>query len=49
MKGDPKMGICGNEITFAVNDAHCVFGMYVPPNMMSNIATEIYEQWIKGE
>ena len=41
------MGKYGNEITFAGNDAHCVCGMYVPPNMMSNIATEVNEQRIK--
>ena len=48
MKGNLKMGKYGDEITFAVNDAHCVFGFYVPPNMMSNIATKVNEQRIKG-
>lgn len=29
------------------NDVHYVCGMSVPPNMMANIATEVYEQWLK--
>ena len=28
------------------NDAQYVTGMSVPPNMMANIATEVYNQWI---
>lgn len=29
------------------NSAQYVCGMSVPPNMMANIATEVYEQWLK--
>lgn len=32
---------CGNEVQY-------VCGMSVPPNMEANIATEIYEQWLKA-
>lgn len=31
---------CGNNVQY-------VCGMSVPPNMMANIATEVYEQWLK--
>jgi DNA (cytosine-5)-methyltransferase 1 len=31
---------CGNNVKF-------VCGMSVPPNMMANIATEVYKQWLK--
>ena len=31
---------CGNEVQY-------VTGMSVPPNMMANIATEVWEQWLK--
>lgn len=31
---------CGNSVQY-------VCGMSVPPNMMANIATEVYEQWLK--
>lgn len=29
------------------NNAQYVCGMSVPPNMMANIAEEVYEQWLK--
>lgn len=32
---------------FGQCDAQYACGMSVPPNMMANIATEIYEQWLK--
>lgn len=32
---------CGNSIKY-------VCGMSVPPNMMAHIATQVYEQWLKG-
>ena len=31
---------CGNSVQY-------VCGMSVPPNMMANIATEVYEQWLR--
>lgn len=31
---------CGNPVQYVV-------GMSVPPNMMANIATEVYKQWLK--
>lgn len=31
---------CGNPVKY-------VCGMSVPPNMMANIATEVYEQWLR--
>ena len=31
---------CGNPVKY-------VCGMSVPPNMMANIATEVYNQWLK--
>ena len=30
---------CGNNVQY-------VTGMSVPPNMMANIAQEVYEQWL---
>ena len=35
------------DYDFNGNSAHYVCGMSVPPNMMANIATEVYEQWLK--
>lgn len=35
------------DYDFNGNSAHYVCGMSVPPNMMANIATEIYNQWMK--
>lgn len=35
------------DYDFAGNQAQYVTGMSVPPNMMANIATEVYEQWLK--
>ncbi len=35
------------DYDFSGNDPHYVCGMSVPPNMMANIATEVYEQWIR--
>lgn len=35
------------DYDFNGNTAHYVCGMSVPPNMMANIATEVYEQWLK--
>lgn len=32
---------CGNNVQY-------VCGMSVPPNMMAHIATQVYEQWLKG-
>jgi len=32
---------CGNNVKY-------VCGMSVPPNMMAHIATQVYEQWLKG-
>lgn len=34
------------DYDFKGNDVQYVCGMSVPPNMMANIATEIYEQWL---
>ena len=31
---------CGNSVQY-------VCGMSVPPNMMANIAMEVYDQWLK--
>ena len=35
------------DYDFGAEHPHYVCGMSVPPNMMANIATEIYEQWFK--
>ena len=35
------------DYDFDGNDPHYVCGMSVPPNMMANIATEVYNQWLK--
>lgn len=35
------------DYDFCGNAAQYVCGMSVPPNMMANIATEIYKQWLK--
>lgn len=35
------------DYDFCGNDVQYVCGMSVPPNMEANIATEIYEQWLK--
>ena len=35
------------DYDFCGNDPCYVCGMSVPPNMMANIATEVYEQWLK--
>lgn len=35
------------DYDFNGNSAHYVCGMSVPPNMMANIASEVYEQWLK--
>ena len=35
------------DYDFCGNDVMYVCGMSVPPNMMANIATEVYEQWLK--
>lgn len=35
------------DYDFCGNDAQYVCGMSVPPNMMANIAKEVYEQWLK--
>lgn len=35
------------DYDFCGNSAHYVCGMSVPPNMMANIAEEVYEQWIE--
>jgi len=32
---------CGNNVQY-------ICGMSVPPNMMAHIATQVYEQWLKG-
>lgn len=37
------------DYDFNGNDAQYVCGMSVPPVMMANIASEVYEQWLKGE
>lgn len=34
------------DYNFKKQNAQYVCGMSVPPNMMANIATEIYEQWL---
>lgn len=34
------------DYNFMGNDVQYVCGMSVPPNMMANIATEIYDQWL---
>lgn len=36
-----------SDYDFADQDVQYVCGMSVPPNMMANVATEIYEQWLK--
>lgn len=35
------------DYDFNGNSAHYVCGMSVPPNMMANIATEVWNQWLK--
>lgn len=35
------------DYDFCGNSAHYVCGMSVPPNMMANIAAEVYDQWLK--
>lgn len=35
------------DYDFDGNSPHYVCGMSVPPNMMANIAAEVYEQWLK--
>ena len=35
------------DYDFCGNSAKYVCGMSVPPNMMANIATEVYNQWLK--
>ena len=35
------------DYDFAGNSVQYVCGMSVPPNMMANVATEVYEQWLK--
>jgi len=35
------------DYDFCGNDPAYVCGMSVPPNMMANIATEVYNQWLK--
>ena len=35
------------DYDFCGNDVMYVCGMSVPPNMMANIATEVYDQWLK--
>ena len=35
------------DYNFKKQSAQYVCGMSVPPNMMANIATEIYEQWLR--
>lgn len=35
------------DYNFCNNSVQYVCGMSVPPNMMANIATEVYEQWLK--
>lgn len=35
------------DYQFGSNEVRYVCGMSVPPNMMANIATEVYEQWLK--
>ena len=35
------------DYQFGSNEVQYVCGMSVPPNMMANIATEVYEQWLK--
>ena len=35
------------DYDFGENQAKYVCGMSVPPNMMANIATEVYEQWLR--
>ena len=37
------------DYDFNGNNVQYVCGMSVPPNMMANIATEIWEQWLKNE
>ncbi len=35
------------DYDFCGNDVMYVCGMSVPPNMMANIATEVYDQWLR--
>jgi DNA (cytosine-5)-methyltransferase 1 len=35
------------DYDFMDTDVHYVCGMSVPPNMMANIASEVWEQWLK--
>lgn len=37
------------DYNFKKQNVHYVTGMSVPPNMMANIATEVYEQWLKSK
>ena len=37
------------DYDFGKESAKYICGMSVPPNMMANIASEIYEQWLKKE
>lgn len=37
------------DYNFGTNDVQYVCGMSVPPNMMANIATEVYEQWLASK
>lgn len=37
------------DYNFKEQRAHYVCGMSVPPNMMANVATEIYKQWLKSK
>lgn len=34
------------DYNFGNEDVKYICGMSVPPNMMANIATEIYKQWL---
>jgi DNA (cytosine-5)-methyltransferase 1 len=42
-----KMQSFPEDYDFNGNPVRYVCGMSVPPNMMANIATEVYEQWLK--
>ena len=35
------------DYDFCDNSVQYVCGISVPPNMMANIAEEVYEQWLK--
>lgn len=57
IRGFDKMGLSGadcrnvssfpQDYNFLKQDPHYICGMSVPPNMMANIASEIYKQWLK--